>query len=70
LYHFAHGVFEQKLDGATFLRAERRPDGTRPFKLIQGEPLQTSYGEDLYNSIFGTDHQCLDGTTGNLRPPP
>jgi DNA mismatch repair ATPase MutS len=54
LYHFAHSVFDQKLDGATFLRAERRPDGTRPFKLIEGEPLQTSYGEDLYNRIFGT----------------
>jgi DNA mismatch repair ATPase MutS len=53
LYHFAHSVFDEKLDGATFLRAERRPDGTRPFKLIQGEPLQTSYGEDLYNGIFG-----------------
>jgi hypothetical protein len=38
--------------GTTFLRAERRPDGTRPFKLIEGEPLQTSYGEDLYRTIF------------------
>jgi DNA mismatch repair ATPase MutS len=57
LYHFAHGIFEQKSDGAAFLRAERRPDGTRPFKLIQGEPLQTSYGEDLYTRIFETDHQ-------------
>ena len=57
LYHFAHGVFDQKLDGAIFLRAERRPDGTRPFKLIQGEPLQTSHGEDLYNRIFGADHR-------------
>jgi DNA mismatch repair ATPase MutS len=66
LYHFAHSVFDQELDGATFLRAERRPDGTRPFKLIQGEPLQTSYGEDLYNRIFGTDHQRLDSATGNL----
>jgi hypothetical protein len=40
------------LDHAIFLRAERRPDGTRPFKLIEGEPLQTSYGEDLYTAIF------------------
>jgi len=52
LYHFAHCAFEQKLDSATFLRAERRPDGTRPFKLVEGEPLQTSYGEDLYRAIF------------------
>jgi DNA mismatch repair ATPase MutS len=70
LYHFAHGVFEQKSPGATFLRAERLPDGTRPFKLIQGEPLQTSYGEDLYKSIFGTDCQRPDSATGSLQPPP
>jgi hypothetical protein len=36
-----------------FLRAEREADGRRTFKLVEGEPLQTSYGEDLYNSIFG-----------------
>jgi DNA mismatch repair ATPase MutS len=52
LYHFAHGVFEHKRDSVIFLRAERRPDGTRPFKLIETEPLQTSYGEDLYRAIF------------------
>jgi DNA mismatch repair ATPase MutS len=52
LYHFAHGFCVQKLNNATFLRADRRPDGTRPFKLIEGEPLQTSYGADLYRTIF------------------
>ncbi len=30
-----------------FLRAERKEDGTRTFKLIEGEPLDTSYGLDL-----------------------
>jgi DNA mismatch repair ATPase MutS len=52
LYHFAQAVFDQKMANATFLRAERRPDGSRPFKLIEAEPLQTSYGEDLYRAIF------------------
>jgi DNA mismatch repair ATPase MutS len=52
LYHFAQAVFDQKMPKATFLRAERRPDGSRPFKLIEAEPLQTSYGEDLYRAIF------------------
>jgi DNA mismatch repair ATPase MutS len=52
LYHFAHSFFVRRSDRATFLRAERRPDGTRPFKLIEGEPLQTSYGEDLYRAVF------------------
>jgi DNA mismatch repair ATPase MutS len=61
LYHFARGVFDQKWNGTAFLRAERRPDGTRPFKLIEGEPLQTSYGEDLYKRLFDTDNGICAG---------
>ena len=55
LYEFAHGFFEKKIENAIFLRAERQADGGRTFKMIEGAPLQTSYGEDLYNRIFGTD---------------
>ena len=53
LSHFARNMFIQKYPRTKFLRAERRPDGARPFKLIEGDPLQTSYGEDLYRGIFG-----------------
>jgi DNA mismatch repair ATPase MutS len=52
LYHFAHSVFLRWPSRTTFLRAERRADGTRPFKLVEGAPMQTSYGEDLYSIIF------------------
>lgn len=52
LYKFARGFFESNHDGALFLRAERRLDGTRTFRLTQGEPLETSYGEDLYREVF------------------
>ena len=52
LHEFAHGFFERKMDEALFLRAERRADGTRTFRLVEGEPLETSYGEDLYREIF------------------
>jgi hypothetical protein len=38
-----------------FLRAERLPDGGRSFKLLRGEPLPTSYGEDSYRRIFGNN---------------
>jgi DNA mismatch repair ATPase MutS len=55
LYTFAHSFLEQ--GGAVFLRAERRPDGTRPFKLIEAAPLQTSYGEDLYKTVFGAGEE-------------
>jgi DNA mismatch repair ATPase MutS len=57
LYHFAISFFNKKIGGATFLRAERRSDGTRPFKLVEAGPLQTSYGEDLYKTIFADGEQ-------------
>jgi hypothetical protein len=38
---------------ALFLRAERGENGARPFKLIEGAPLPTSYGEDAYRKVFG-----------------
>ena len=52
-YEFAHGFYDKKIDNAIFLRAERQTDGARTFKLIEGEPLETSFGEDLYHAIFG-----------------
>ncbi|HML20963.1 MAG TPA: hypothetical protein PKD09_04900 [Aggregatilinea sp.] len=59
LYEFAHGFYGKQLDGALFLRAERQADGERTFKMIEGEPLQTSYGGDLYSRIFETDDHPL-----------
>jgi hypothetical protein len=45
--------YRQGLDAALFLRAERALDGRRTFKIIEGEPLPTSFGEDLYRRIGG-----------------
>jgi len=59
-YEFAHGFYDRKMENAIFLRAERQADGERTFRLIEGEPLQTSYGEDLYDRIFGADHQIQE----------
>jgi MutS domain V len=61
LYEFARSCYEQQIDNSIFLRAERRPDGTRTFKLLEGEPLQTSYGQDLYTRIFDAGH-TVNGT--------
>jgi DNA mismatch repair ATPase MutS len=52
-YEFARRFYAKQLPCALFLRAERLADGTRTFKIVQGEPLQTSYGADLYQRIFG-----------------
>jgi DNA mismatch repair ATPase MutS len=64
LYQFASVFLARKLSNATFLRAERRPDGTRPFRLIEAEPLQTSYGADLYTAIFGGTGERRRTSTG------
>ncbi|MEW6621966.1 MAG: DNA mismatch repair protein MutS [Bacillota bacterium] len=56
LYEFAHGFYDKKMVNVIFLRAERQADGGRTFKMIEGKPLRTSFGEDLYNSIFGTNN--------------
>lgn len=51
-YQFAHDFFAGKREDALFLRSDRQADGTRTFRLVKGEPLETSYGEDLYRQIF------------------
>lgn len=65
LYDLAHGFYAQEHReehseeqsrahrSTLFLRAERRPDGQRTFRVVEGEPLPTSYGEDSYQRIFG-----------------
>ena len=40
---------------ALFMRANREDDGRRSFKLIEGEPLPTVYGVDIYREVFGCD---------------
>jgi len=55
LYEFARGFLEKSREEHLFLRAERRPDGHRTFKLLEGSPLPTSYGPDLYHKVFEAD---------------
>ena len=52
LYAFAREFHDQLPENVLFLRAERKADGARTFKISEGEPLQTSFGEDLYRQIF------------------
>ncbi|OPX72805.1 MAG: DNA-binding protein MutS2 [Methanoregulaceae archaeon PtaB.Bin108] len=55
LYEFSRGLYEKSMRNALFLRAERKPDGERTFRMKEGEPLQTSFGKDLYYKIFCKD---------------
>jgi HEAT repeat protein len=52
MFDLAHSLHTRN-SGALFLRAERQPGARRTYRLIEGEPLPTSYGEDLYRQIFG-----------------
>jgi hypothetical protein len=61
LFDLAQGFYLAKMDAALFLRAERLADGRRTFRLVEGEPLPTSYGEDLYRRIFGAVGIGIDG---------
>ena len=56
LYEFPQGIYDKKMESVIFLRADRQADGKRTFKLIEGGPLQTSFGEDLYQRVFGTEN--------------
>jgi DNA mismatch repair ATPase MutS len=58
LHEFARGLYAEKMPDAIFLRAERLPDGRRTFRIIEGEPLQTSYGKDLYDAVFDQSDAC------------
>lgn len=62
MYEFAHGLSESMDSGAVFLRAERREGGERTFRVSLGEPLETSYGEDLYRQIFDEGIPSKEGT--------
>ena len=53
LFDLARSFYEPQQADALFLRPERQADGIRTFRLYEGEPLQTSFGEDVYNAIFG-----------------
>lgn len=68
LYDFARSLFERQKNDALFLRAERLPDGTRTFKLIEGEPLETSYGEDLYREVFAAGSEPLASDANGVPP--
>ena len=52
LFALADGFYRAELRPALFLRAERLPDGQRTYRLLEGAPLPTSFGEDVYRRIF------------------
>jgi hypothetical protein len=58
LYDLARSLNDRHAETAVFLRAERLADGRRSFRVAPAEPLSTSYGEDLYEQVFGVDAEA------------
>lgn len=52
VFELASVLLARSEPGARFLRAERLADGTRTYRVVDGEPLPTSHGGDLYRRVF------------------
>ena len=65
LYDLAEGFHREQRADILFLRAERETDGNRTFRLIEGEPLPTSFGEDVYRRIFQAGAEVAAATIRN-----
>jgi hypothetical protein len=55
LHDLAEGFYRAPPGAAIFLRAERLADGGRTFKVLEGEPLSTSFGADVFARVFESD---------------
>lgn len=53
MFALADGLHRRADPRARFLRAERLDDGGRTYRLVDGRPLTTSFGDDLFRSVFG-----------------
>ena len=53
MFEFTQRLYDKKMAGSLYLRAEREDDGRRTFRLFESAPERTSFGEDLYDRIFG-----------------
>ncbi len=49
LFEFADRMHAEGREDVLFLRAERLADGRRSFRMEEGAPLETSYGDDLFS---------------------
>jgi hypothetical protein len=58
LYDLAESIHARSDGRVLFLRAERETDGSRTYRLPEGDPLPTSYGEDLYQEAFGVHREA------------
>lgn len=61
LFDLAHSLYRRDNPRYLFLRAERRDDSSRTYRLAPAAPLATSHGLDSFARVFG---QPVRATTG------
>jgi len=54
-YEIQMWLAQNRVLDTIFLRAERKEDGTRTYRIIVEEPKETSYAEDVYRKVFGQE---------------
>ncbi len=54
-YEFSYRLYRDNRTEDVFLRADRADDGTRSFRLIEGEPRKTGHALDLYREVMGSE---------------
>lgn len=57
LLEYAKRCYEEELEHAIFLSAERKENGDRTYRIKVSEPEMTSYGLDLYETMIGSVDQ-------------
>jgi hypothetical protein len=67
MYELARGFWLERTPQALFLRAERLPDGRRTFRMEKRQPLGTSFGDDLYQKIFGSNLDTMSTELKRMR---
>ncbi|NLL38678.1 MAG: DNA mismatch repair protein MutS [Clostridiales bacterium] len=67
MYIYATAFLEDS--GVQYLCAERREDTERTFKIIPGEPMETAFGEDLYQKIFVQAGKSLEDWGNDNKEP-
>lgn len=67
---FARGLLDAQRPRTHFLRAERRADGTRTFRMVEAAPERGSHGTELYRRTLGAGAVTREGASGAPDPGP
>ena len=55
LYSFSKRIYDEKWKDTYFLRAVRKENGERTYRMEEAGPLQSAFGRDLYSKIWESD---------------